>query len=279
MHNIFRIKKFLLALALALPLFAAAQDRAAFGPIENVGRAAPAITVLGQRFAISPATKIAVNGRSVPRGRAFELLTFGQRVLVQGKDSPNGTVATSIDVAREAYVPGATPVYVYGVISSAYPVSGLISIGNLQIDTTALAPEHLEAIRIGVTVELIAIQPVPSGVLISPNLLSIGGSGSQLQSIGGSGAQLESIGGSGVKVQSIGGSGVAAQSIGGSGSQLQSIGGSGVKSESIGGSGSMVQSIGGSGVQLQSIGGSGIKAESIGGSGMLADSIGGSGSL
>lgn len=247
MHNIFKNKAFLLAAFLGLPLVAVAQNRAAFGPIENVGLTAPAITVLGQQFAISPATKIAVNGRLISKSRGIESLALGQRVFVEGKDSPNGAVASLISITREEYVPGATPVYVYGVISASSLQNGLISIGSLQVDTSALAPDLLVSIKAGVTIELLAVQPAPSGVLISPSVISIGGSGSQLQSIGGSGSQLQSIGGSGTATQSIGGSGSQVQSIGGSGASVQSIGGSGLKQDSIGGSGIQLQSIGGSG--------------------------------
>jgi hypothetical protein len=239
MRNMLKNKKILSLLLATLPLVSMAQERAAFGPIENVGLSAPTVTVLGQQFAIETATKIAVNGKALPQRVALTYLSTGKSVLVQGYDSSKGAIATSINISRDPYVAGATPIYVFGAVSSYSVTSGLINIGSLQVDATAFAPESLAKLTIGEVVELTAIQPSPSGVLVSANLLSIGGSGSQLQSIGGSGTSKQSIGGSGSLLQSIGGSGTSLQSIGGSGAQIQSIGGSGVQTDSIGGSGAL----------------------------------------
>jgi hypothetical protein len=227
-------KKFLVFCLLAVPTTAVAQQRAAFGPIETIGRSSFTITVLGQTFAINSATRVAVNGTLVPAGVALASISIGQRVYVEGIDASEHSVATSIDVVKSQYVPGATAVHVLGTVVEMLPNAGVVRIGSLRIDSSTIDPSLMGRLRIGATVQVSGIQPSPNGVLVGPIQLVIGGSGSQLQSIGGSGAQLQSIGGSGKL------------SIGGSGSQLQSIGGSGTQLQSIGGSGSQLQSIGGS---------------------------------
>jgi hypothetical protein len=283
MHKTLNTKKFLLVCLLALPSLAAAQHRAALGPVEAFGKSSSTITVLGQTFAISDATRIAINGRQISAGEVSNLISRGQRVYVEGIDLTGQSLATSIDVVRDPYVAGATAVHLLGKISEFSPTSGFIRIGSLRIDSTSIDPELMGKLQVGSTVQISGIQPSPNGRVVGPIQLSIAGSGLRVESIGGSGAQVQSIGGSGkfsiggsgAQIKSIGGSGKL--SIGGSGTQLQSIGGSGTQLQSIGGSGTQLQSIGGSGTQLQSIGGSG--KLSIGGSGAQLQSIGGSGTL
>jgi hypothetical protein len=286
MHNTLNTKKFLLACLLAVPSLALAQSRAALGPVEALGKASSTITVLGQTFAISGATRIAVNGVRISTGEIRQSIATGQSVYVEGIDVPGRSLATSIDVIQDPYVAGATVVHILGKVSEYSPSSGSIRIGSLRIDSSAVDPELVGRLQIGSAIHVSGIQPSPRGALVGPIQLSIGGSGMMLESIGGSGAQIQSIGGSGTlsiggsgaKLESIGGSGTL--SIGGSGAQVQSIGGSGkltsgAQIQSIGGSGTL--SIGGSGKQVQSIGGSGNQIQSIGGSGAQTQSIGGSG--
>jgi hypothetical protein len=267
MHKTLKTNKFLLAALLLLPALGSAQQRAAFGPVEHVRGGGSTLTVLGQTFRVTAATRIAVNGRATPLRRVLQHFTDSQAVYVEGMDSLDGSAASMVDVVLGQYVPGAMTVHATGPVAEISPEYGFIRIGALYIDTTASDPQQLASVQKGSLVYASGIQPSLSGRLVGPVRLSIGGSGTHLESIGGSGASLQSIGGSGTSLQSIGGSGK--MSIGGSGSQLQSIGGSGTQLQSIGGSGSQLQSIGGSGAQSLSIGGSGMQLQSIGGSGSL----------
>jgi len=259
MHNMLNTKKFLVICILAFPMVCAAQQRAALGPVENFSVEKLTITVLGQTFSITSATQIAINGRRTTASIALRRVAPDQIAYVEGVDQGDRSLATSISFSAERYIPGSTQTYAQGAVAELIPTLGQIRIGTLRVDTSSLSPETAAGIQVGMIVQVSGIQPLPTGVVVGPIQLSVGGSG--LQSVGGSG--IQSVGGSGI--QSVGGSGL--QSVGGSGTE--SVGGSGVLS--VGGSGTL--SVGGSGVL--SVGGSGIL--SVGGSGTL--SVGGSGTL
>jgi hypothetical protein len=259
MHNMLNTKKFFAVLLLTLPMLCAAQQRAALGPLESLDPGKSSITVLGQTFLLTDATQVALNGKPVPASIAFFRLAADQLVYVEGVDTAGQSVATSVVVTRSRYIAGATEVYAFGSIAEVLTAEGLVRIGRLKVDTSSISPAQISNIRVGSVVLVSGIQPLPTGGLVGPVQLSIGGSGAL--SVGGSGTS--SIGGSGT--QSVGGSGML--SVGGSGKM--SVGGSGKLS--VGGSGKM--SVGGSG--KLSVGGSG--KLSVGGSGKM--SVGGSGKL
>jgi hypothetical protein len=280
-------KKKILAICLfALPALGTAQHRAAVGPLESIQVEKSRLTVLGQTFEISNATKIAVNGELIGLAQGSEALVAGHSIYVEGVDVADRSVATLVSISDDRYVPGGTSVYIFGNIAEVSNATGTFRIGSLWIDSSAAAPEFLANIKVGAAVETLGIQPVEGGRLVGVDLLSIGGT--DKQSIGGTGAQLQSIGGTGKQKQSIGGTGVQLQSIGGTGkqkqsigvtdhTQLQSIGGTGKQRLSIGGTGVQLQSIGGTGKQKQAIGVTDAQLQSIGGTGKQKLSIGGTG--
>jgi hypothetical protein len=271
-------KKFFATFLLSLPLIGAAQQRAATGPVESVQKSQRAITVLGQTFTISSATRFALDGKLVSPSVALDAIAENQDIYVEGQDRGNTTVATLVSLSPSEYVPGSTSVYVLGAVEEISKTSGLIRLQSLQIDSSTVDPNLLGRLRVGSVIEVVGVQPLLRGTLVEANLKSVGGSGRQLQSVGGSGSQLQSVGGSGIQKSSVAGSGTQLQSVGGSGSQLQSVGGSGIQVQSVGGSGAQKSSVGGSGIQVQSVGGSGAQKSSVGGSGIQVQSVGGSGS-
>lgn len=277
MHNMLISKKFLAVLLFALPLQGIAQHRAATGPLENVQSARRAITVLGQTFEVTDATRLAVDGELVSWSLARGILSQDQDIYIEGEDQGEITVATLVSVSRNTYVSGATPVYLMGAVEEISTSNGLIRVRSLRIDSSTMDPDLLASLEVGSLVEVSGVQPLAGGTIVDSELLSVGGSGIQRKSVGGSGFQLRSVGGSGFQLQSVGGSGIQRNSVGGSGSQRQSVGGSGAQLQSVGGSGIQVQSVGGSGIKSQSVGGSGIQLQSVGGSGTQLQSVGGSG--
>ena len=242
MHNILRTKLFLASALFVASIAATAQPTQIVGPIDALLAAEGKVQVIGQTLTIGPATQIAARGRLYSGSSASALLAAGRFVSVEAEQNPDSLTARFISVLNAEYVPGSTAAYVSGRVDAISSSNGTAQIGNLIVDISAVAPEVVSSITVGSKIEVIGIQPVARGPLVSAEIISIGGSG------------IESIGGSGI--QSIGGSGI--QSIGGSG--IQSIGGSGV--QSIGGSGTL--SIGGSGVQRVA---AGTESLSIGGSG------------
>jgi hypothetical protein len=277
MHNMLKTKTFFAFCLMALPLVGAAQQRSVIGPVEMFQDASFRITVLGQAYSLTSATRFAIDGSPIALAEGVKALSGTQMVAIEGVDTKAGTLASRIDVLSVPYVPGANTVYLLGTIERKSSSRGEFQIGALRIDSSALDPELLSQLRVGSLVEVAGIQPMPAGRLVGPITVSIGRAGARVESIGGTGVRLESIGGTGAKLQSIGGTGAQMQSIGGTGSKADSIGGTGAKVQSIGGTGAKLQSIGGTGAQIQSIGGTGLKAESIGGTGTDLQSIGGTG--
>src|SRR5687767_13731079 len=106
MHNTLNTKSFLVCCLLAIPAIGVAQQRVAFGPVETREMSSPNITVLDQTFAFSCATRIAVNGRRVPTAAGINSISTGERVYVEGIDTSDRSLATSIEVVRGQYVPG-----------------------------------------------------------------------------------------------------------------------------------------------------------------------------
>src|SRR3982751_1019659 len=107
---------------LLFPLvFAAAhaQDTVVLGPIEQVSKTGSSLTVLGQTFELSSALTVTVGAKRFTRSDALRLVRPGIYVSVVGKERPNGLpVAQEIVVSRLAYVPGASDIFVSGLITS-----------------------------------------------------------------------------------------------------------------------------------------------------------------
>ena len=287
---------------------AAASAQTAFvaGPVENVSPDLVQVTVLGQPYLIDAQTVFVSNGRKLTRTAGTSALVAGGLIAIESRTHSSPQKAALVTVSGSPYVSGATPVFVAGQVEKIASGLGILTIGGLSVDVSAIPPEALANIEIGSFIEVGGTQPFPQALLLADEIAlirpkitkaaeSIGGTGTStsLQSIGGTGAStsLQSIGGTGksTSLQSIGGTGASTslQSIGGTGksTSLQSIGGTGASTslQSIGGTGAStsLQSIGGTGktTSLQSIGGTGMSVSSIGGTGASASlqSIGGTG--
>ena len=203
MHNMLNTKTFFVALFLTLPMIGVAQHRAVLGPVEKIDLKQSSITVLGQKFVVTDATRFAVNGVELPSKATFRLLSTDRMVYVEGLDPKIRSAATSIILTNVRYVPGATEVYVVGPVEEIFASSGRIRIGDLRVDTTSISPDAASRLGVGSVSMFSGIQPVVGGMLIGPiqvsvrgpNHLSVGGSGSSKSSVGGSGASKQSVGG------------------------------------------------------------------------------------
>ena len=271
-----------------------AGDPITVGPVEAVAPNGLSITVLGQSFATS--SRAVIPGAGANHVVAARSFAVGELVMVNGKRLSNGSlVAKSVVSVNDAYVPGATNVFLTGLVTAYDPSVGLAQIGATSIYVNEALLKQDFQFGAGMEVEVLGTQANPSGqvwasqIALSPKFLtreaeevlaivrgtvSISGTtntqGAGLQSIQGTGVQsiqgtgIQSIQGTGVQsiqgtgIQSIQGTGV--QSIQGTG--IQSIQGTGV--QSIQGTG--IQSIQGTGVQsiqgtgIQSIQGTGVQS-------------------
>ena len=274
--NMKKTNRYPLAL-LGWAFVAAASAQTAFvaGPVERVSPDLVQVTVLGQTYLIDAQTVFASNGRKLTRIAGTSALVAGGLVAIESRTHSSPRKAALVTVSGSPYVSGATPVFVAGQVEKIASGLGILTIGGLSVDVSAIPPEALANIEIGSFIEVAGTQPLPQALLLADGIVlisskvtttaeSIGGTGTgtSLQSIGGTGAStsIQSIGGTGRSTSSIGGTGgsTSLQSIGGTGksTSLQSIGGTGASTslQSIGGTGksTSLQSIGGTGAALHS---------------------------
>jgi len=209
----------------------ASADPLAVGTIEKIDRATSTITVLGQKYSVST-SKLIVGQKSYPAILGAQLLEFDAVVSVDGTLSKEGKAKVSrIDVLPEANVPGATRVYVAGVVSSV-SLTGAVKIGSLTIDTTPIVGASL---KVGDAVEFVGTQPVINGVFVASAVAPRGVGGTGATGVGGTGAT--GVGGTGAT--GVGGTG--ATGVGGTGTK--GVGGTGATG--VGGTGT--KGVGGTG--------------------------------
>ena len=257
----------------------------AIGTVDQVDSRTSSIVVLGQKYSVASAKLIAGN-KSYPAIQGVRFLSQQSLVWVDGEIAKDGTAkVSSITVLPEANVPGATQVFVAGVVT-AVDRTGKVKIGGLTIDTTPTVGASNTTIKVGDKLEFLGTQPVANGLFVANALAplrvqGVGGTGAQgvggtgRTGVGGTGAQ--GVGGTGA--QGVGGTG--AQGVGGTGAQgvggtgAQGVGGTG--RTGVGGTGA--QGVGGTGAQgvggtgAQGVGGTG--AQGVGGTG--AQGVGGTG--
>jgi hypothetical protein len=284
-----------------------AQETSVVGPVEKVDQRESSFTVLGQTFAFRPSALVAMGGKMYSFSDVLRIVRPGAYVAVVGIETTSGQlIAQEIQVSRRPYVPGASEVFISGLVTSYDASTGQARVGAQQIDVTpAFATSAYLELSVGSRIEAFGRQASTGGVVwlsdlrvarqIDTGSISGTGNATSLQSISGTGARTgkqsisgtgaststQSISGTGARtsVQSISGTGASTstQSISGTGTRtsVHSISGTGAStsSQSISGTGARtsVQSISGTGASLsiQSISGTGARAsvQSISGTG------------
>ena len=249
---------------------ATAEEVVMFGPVERLSSSTGEVTVLGHAVGITDATEF--EGLE-----SIDNLSQGSSALVIAEVRKDGVLsAKEFRVAKLRYVPGASDVYIGGIVSSVNTATAHMVIRGVHIYFGDIVSAQNFGLVPGEHVSVVGRQPSPSGIIWASSLErtaaahGIGdfatslstGTGVQLQSITGTGRQKQSITGTGISKQSITGTGVQLQSITGTGRQKQSITGTGINKLSITGTGVRLQSITGTGRQKQSITGTGIQRQS-----------------
>jgi hypothetical protein len=251
---------------------AGATQVAAIGPIDQVNCSAGTYRVLGVSFKAA--------SRSVMAPLCQSSDTSGtQYVVSTGLRSESGKVAASMlaEVRTELYAPGASVVFVRGLVSRTYPATGEFEVAGTKIMAlTGQTP------ALGLEVDVIGTQPLVGSLVIAeavypasdartnsdPRITkAIIGSGANKSAIIGSGASTKAIIGSGSESEAIIGSGANTLAIIGSGASSKAIIGSGASSKAIIGSGATKSAIIGSGSSTSAIIGSGANSLAIIGSG------------
>ena len=130
-----------------------AGDVVAVGPLEAVSSSS--VNVLGQEFDLS---QLGISGESLVN-------QIGTSVYIQGLLTDNGISATGLFLTGEYSVPGASSVAIAGAISSADPSTGLVKIGDVEVDLNAL-PGGSSGVQAGQLVAILGTQPVPGGLIL-----------------------------------------------------------------------------------------------------------------
>ena len=219
----------------------------AVGPVQSVNLKTSTRTVLGQTYRIPATTAIKSGAGALIRLGALEPNTI---VVVDGSESSRGaTQVTRVSSLPQIDVPGATKLFVTGVVSSE-SATGQIKVGKLVVDINATLTSDSQGFSVGNLVEITGTQPNPGGVFLAQTVTAtngIIGSGASANGIIGSGASANGIIGSGASANGIIGSGASANGIIGSGASANGIIGSGASANGIIGSGAAANGIIGSG--------------------------------
>jgi len=245
---------------------AAVNDVAAIGLVEQLNCSAGSFKVAGLKFQAANRNLIS-QFCSLSDGTAFRYVA----VVGTNKES-GGAVALKISkLDSESYVPGASAVFVRGLVSSVDTRVGEFEVlGSRVIGAAGNLPTA------GSFVEVLGTQPSLNGAVVASKI-AISGSGKSLTAISGSGLESAAISGSGKALTAISGSGFDNAAISGSGKSLTAISGSGFDNAAISGSGKALTAISGSGFDNAAISGSGKSLTAISGSGFDNAAISGSG--
>jgi hypothetical protein len=123
-------------------------DFAAYGPL--VAADDKAVTILGQVVSLA--------------GSALDLASdVGKAAYVEGKLVDGVLSASRLAVFDEYVAPGASPVFVSGVVASVGVALGRIHVGSVEIDVTSVDLSIVEGDIIAVS----GTQPISGGIVLS----------------------------------------------------------------------------------------------------------------
>jgi hypothetical protein len=127
------------------------------GPIQSIDHESGTFVSIGQTVVFSD-----VN---------FSSLRVGDFVTVEGSISGAGSInATAVSVSPDAYVPGATRVFVTGIPSAFNPGVGTVRIGALTVNyTSSLGGSGFGGIGAAITV--IGTQPALGGTMLGDRVI------------------------------------------------------------------------------------------------------------
>ena len=251
-----------------------ATESISVGPVDQLSPSQNELRVLGHTYKVSSVTEIdGIEGISGRLGQSFlQSLELGDHALVVGQvDASGQLVATKLRRLSTRYVPGASQVFARGKISKVDWANGSLNIGEMEVHISGIADLSALDIRPAVEIELVGIQPQPSGIVLALALVVVTDSATSdglrltgAASLSVTGTSKQSVTGTGIKsvtgTGSLSVTGTGRLSVTGTGKQ--SVTGTGV--QSVTGTGSL--SVTGTG--KQSVTGTGI--QSVTGTGSLS---------
>ena len=271
--NLVLIKGLVAALICAA---ASAEDTTVLGPVEAIATNGSSVTVLGQTFLVPGS-----NGSA-------SRLSVGQYVFVSGQKLATGELyAAKVQRSKFSYVPGASEVFLTGVISQADSTTAFVKIGGANVYVAEATLVFAPNLAVGDSVEIAGSQAQPLGpvwateirVLKSASTQGIQGTGISTSGIQGTGISTSGIQGTGASTSGIQGTGVSTNGIQGTGRSTgkQGIQGTGATTSGIQGTGTSTLGIQGTGISTSGIQGTGVSTSGIQGTGISTSGIQGTG--
>jgi len=129
-----------------------------FGPITGIG--SESITVMGQRFEISADFSLTLSAQT----------DIGRLAFVEAIAEDQSFIAQAVHIGTSYSIPGASGVYVSGVVVRVDHELGLLAVGDLEIDINATGV--LDSIAIGASIIVVGTQPLLGGVVYGSSLQS-----------------------------------------------------------------------------------------------------------
>ena len=140
------------------------------GPVESVDAANGAVTVLGQR--------VLGIGNS-------HALTVGSTLAVFGAARGDGSIEASAIREQGMYVPGASAVFLSGIVQRADTAVGRLTVNGVNVDLTPAMSAGAISPKVGSKLSISGVQPVGRGIVL---VNGIAGTGASANGIAGTGA-------------------------------------------------------------------------------------------
>ena len=217
------------------------------GPVEQVNVKSATLVVLGQTYHIVPSTVIKSQG-GVPMSLAA--LSPNMLVSIDGAETATGQATIqSITSLSQQYVPGATHLFVTGVVGSETP-TGQITVGRLTVDINSTLTSDTPMFSVGSLVKIGGTQPNPDGLFLAQSVgrystnintsFGVAGGGASSNGVAGGGFSSHGVAGGGVLSNGVAGGGATSFGVAGGGRKALTFGvaGGGASSNGVAGGGS-----------------------------------------
>ena len=153
---------FAVPICLAMAIVATPSDSAAgsyellmSGPAESVDLATNTVSVLGQKFVVPDASRVAV----------------GHQINVFGGLNANGSVGARFIQDTARFAAGGDRVFATGAVTAINSTRGLLSVGGAAIDyTSLLARSDFQLPAVGDMISIAGIQPTGRGLVLASEI-------------------------------------------------------------------------------------------------------------
>ena len=241
------------------------------GPVEQVNVKSATLVVLGQTYQIDPSTVIRSQS-GVPMSMAS--LSPDMLVSIDGTEAANGqSTIRSVTSLSQLYVPGATHLFLTGIISSETP-TGQIKVGKLTVDINSTLIGDTPPFSVGNLVRINGTQPNPDGLFLAQSVGRFSTSLNTSLGVAGGGVLSNGVAGGGASSNGVAGGGASSNGVAGGGASSNGVAGGGVLSNGVAGGGASSNGVAGGGVLSNGVAGGGVSSFGVAGGGRKAITFG-----